>query len=282
MRFTVIISLFCCLGTRLARAQDLTARNAAVFAEAISVSTTPVVEIRSYTLLPGTRAAFHQLVVEKSLPMLQRWKIGVGGYGPSLQEDSSYYLIRVYTGLEERQRTEDAFYGSDEWKKGPREAILSKIIHYTTVILPVDTLLHITDKINAMIQTDTHAIDSAELSNLNRQFIENFIHQDVSRHNEIIHPDFVCIQNNGTVVGREEYLKEWATAYEHSGYTSFSYTNERIRIFGNMALVRSTTVYTKKVDGKTIQGNSVYTDTYLKESGHWKCVQAQITPVIVK
>ena len=107
------------------------------------------IEIRSYTLKPGTRDAFDRLVKEQSLPMLKRWKITVLGYGPSLQEDSSYYLIRAYPSLEARQKSEDAFYGSEEWKKGPREAIVSKIISYTTVILPADSILTLADRIRA-------------------------------------------------------------------------------------------------------------------------------------
>jgi len=121
--------------------------------------------------------------------------------------------------------------------------------------------------------------DNAQLSELNRQFIGNFIRQDVRRHDALLHHDFVCIESNGTIVGREKYLEDWATAYKTSGYTSFSYTDEVIRIFGNTALVRSKTVYTREVDGKTVQGNSIYTDTYVKENGSWKCIQAQITPV---
>ena len=222
----------------------------------------PVVEFRSYTLKPGTRDAFHQLVLEYSLPMLQRWKITVLGYGPSLQEDSSYYLIRAYPGLEARQQSEDAFYGSDEWKKGPREAIVSKIVGYTTVILPADSILHLAEKITRMTNITTHATDSAQLSELNRHFIENFVNQDTVRHNTIIHPDFVCIQGDGTIETREEYMKRWASGYSKSGYTSFSYTDELIRIFGNTALVRSKTVYTRTADGRSVHGNSIYTDTY--------------------
>jgi ketosteroid isomerase-like protein len=245
-------------------------------------SDSAVAEIRSYTLKPGTRDSFHRLVLDYSLPMLQRWKIAVLGYGPSLQEDSSYYLIRVYPSLEARQRSEDAFYGSSEWKKGPREAIISRIINYTTVIVPVDSLLRIAENAKTMIEKETRTRDSAELSALNRQFIENFVRQDAVRHDAIIHKDFVCIQNDGSVVGREDYMKGWSSAYTHSGYTDFSYTDETIRIFGDVALVRSKTVYTKKLGDKVVKGNSVYTDTYKKENGSWLCVQAQITPVAVK
>ncbi len=49
---------------------------------------------------------------------------------------------------------------------------------------------------------------------------------------------------------------------------------EHIRIFGNTALVKSKTNYTKTANGETVKGSSVYTDTYIKENGRWWCVQA--------
>jgi hypothetical protein len=131
-----------------------------------------------------------------------------------------------------------------------------------------------------MVWQSTYHADIGELSDLNRQFIENFIYEDTVRHNVISHPDFLCVQSDGTIESREDYMKRWASGYSKSGYTSFNYTDELIRIFGNTALVRSKTVYTKIVNGKTVHGNSVYTDTYVKEGGVWKCVQAQITPVM--
>jgi hypothetical protein len=99
---------------------------------------TRLIEIRSYNLKPGTRAAFHKLFVEASLPMLKRWQVDVVAYGASLHDDDSYYLMRAYASLEERQRSQDAFYGSDEWLKGPREALLAMIESYTTIVIEVD------------------------------------------------------------------------------------------------------------------------------------------------
>ena len=40
------------------------------------------VEIRSYNLKPGTRDEFHRLVLERSMPMLERWKVDVVGVRP--------------------------------------------------------------------------------------------------------------------------------------------------------------------------------------------------------
>ena len=121
--------------------------------------------------------------------------------------------------------------------------------------------------------------DSLQLSAINAQFIRNFLNQDAKAHGEIIHKDFVCIESNGGIVDRATYLKNWATDFDNSGYKTFTYSDEHIRIFGDIALVRSKTIYTKLVESKTITGYTIYTDTYKKENGKWQCVQVQITPV---
>ncbi len=96
------------------------------------------VEFRSYNLKPGTRDEFHRLVVEQSMPMLKRWKMDVVAYGPSAHDEISYYLIRRFDSLAHHEQSEDAFYGSDEWKQGPREAIIACIEDYTSFILELD------------------------------------------------------------------------------------------------------------------------------------------------
>lgn len=95
-------------------------------------------EIRSYTLKPGTRAEFHRLFVEEALPLLRRWGIDVVAGGPSPHDEDSYYLMRSFASLEEREQQEDAFYSSDDWRQGPREAVLARIECYTTIVLEVD------------------------------------------------------------------------------------------------------------------------------------------------
>jgi len=100
-----------------------------------------VIEIRTYKLVPGTGAAFHRTFVEESLPMLQRWGVEVVAFGSSLDDEDSYCLIRAYPSLEALQSSQDAFYGSDEWRDGPREAIVSRIESSGSVVLPASSLL---------------------------------------------------------------------------------------------------------------------------------------------
>ena len=97
-----------------------------------------ILEIRAYNLKPGTRDTLHHLFVTQALPMLQRWKVDVVAYGPALGEPDSYYLMRSYASLEDRQQSQDAFYGSDEWRKGPREPIIALIDSFTNAVIEVD------------------------------------------------------------------------------------------------------------------------------------------------
>jgi len=97
-----------------------------------------IIEILSYNLKPGTRPAFHQLMLEQSLPMLQRWQVDVVAFGPSLGDEDSYYLIRSYASVDDLQQSQDAFYGSAEWRQGPREAILALIDSHSSAVIEVD------------------------------------------------------------------------------------------------------------------------------------------------
>jgi NIPSNAP len=97
-----------------------------------------LVEIRSYNLKPGTREEFHRLFLEDAYPMLQRWNVDVVAYGPSLHDANSYYLMRRFDSLAHRAQSEDSFYGSAEWRQGPREAILACIESYAEVVLELD------------------------------------------------------------------------------------------------------------------------------------------------
>jgi len=57
---------------------------------------------------------------------------------PSLHDENSYYVIRRVDSLAQREDKEDAYYASDDWRKGPREAMLALIENYVDVVLEVD------------------------------------------------------------------------------------------------------------------------------------------------
>ena len=98
-----------------------------------------MIEILTLNLKPGTRDRFHQLYVTESLPRLKKWKVEVVAHGPSLHDENSYYVIWSFKSLEDRQETEDAFYGSDDWQKGPRTALLALIDNSATIVISAGT-----------------------------------------------------------------------------------------------------------------------------------------------
>ena len=99
-----------------------------------------IVEIRSINLKAGARKDFHHLYLENALPLLNRWHFDVVAYGPSLHDENSYYVIRRYDSLAQREQMEDAYYASDDWRKGPREAMLALMENYTDVVFELDEI----------------------------------------------------------------------------------------------------------------------------------------------
>src|SRR5215211_6352570 len=99
------------------------------------------IEIRTLTLKPNTRDQFHRLYLEEALPRLKRWNFDVVAHGPSLHDENTYYVIRRYDSLAEREQPEDAYYASDDWRQGSREAMLAPIESYTDIVLERDEVI---------------------------------------------------------------------------------------------------------------------------------------------
>ena len=99
---------------------------------------TRVVEVRTYTLHPGGAGEYERLFRDVALPMLERQGIDVVAAGPSLGDPNGYYLIRAFDDLAHRQRSEDDFYGTAEWRDGPREPVLALIDTYIDLVLELD------------------------------------------------------------------------------------------------------------------------------------------------
>jgi hypothetical protein len=98
-----------------------------------------VIEILTLDIKPGRRDEFHKRYVTKSVPRLKKWNFNLVAYGPSLHDADSYFVIRAFESLEDRQVSEDAFYSSDDWKQGPRDAILELVDHFAYAVVSDET-----------------------------------------------------------------------------------------------------------------------------------------------
>ena len=86
-----------------------------------------LVEIRTYALKPGRRAAFHALLSQQSVPLLAAAKIDVVAFGQSVTDADGYFLIRAFDDESHLRASQDTFYASAAWREGPRSAVIDCI-----------------------------------------------------------------------------------------------------------------------------------------------------------
>jgi len=99
-----------------------------------------MIEILTIQLNPGTRDAFHQLYLNESLPLQKKWNINVVAHGPSLHDADTYFVVRRFDNLADRQVKKDAFYNSDDWLRGPQTAMLDKIEQMSNLVVAEDAI----------------------------------------------------------------------------------------------------------------------------------------------
>jgi ketosteroid isomerase-like protein len=229
-----------------------------------------ILEIRGYNLKPGTRQAFHDLFVRDALPLLRRANVDVVAYGASVHDADSYFLMRAFTSVEDRQRSEDAFYGSAEWRSGPREAVLSRIVSYTTVVIAVDddTLRGLR---RAMPLRTASAADLDTLMALNEDYVRSVQRSDVARFEQILADDFLATLPDGTLLDRRAFLTHTAKPVTIADIAAH---DVNVRLMGDFAIVHARTTYTL-ADGKPGEGR--YTDVWAKRNGRWLAVAAHVT-----
>lgn len=85
------------------------------------------VELLQYILQPGIGQEFHEIMVGKSAPLHREAGIDIVAFGCSLHDEDSYYLLRAFANIEHMKASQEAFYESEAWQKGPRTAIIERI-----------------------------------------------------------------------------------------------------------------------------------------------------------
>lgn len=93
-----------------------------------------LVEIRSYKLKPGHGERF-VAAMAAALPMVRASGMDVVAFGRSDHEHESFFLIRAYADRAELVAQQEAFYGSDAWKLGPRQALIDCLDDYLNTLL---------------------------------------------------------------------------------------------------------------------------------------------------
>jgi hypothetical protein len=95
------------------------------------------------------------------------------------------------------------------------------------------------------------------------------MNSDVDWYRKHLAEGFVCIESDGSVLNRDQFLSDLA-----QGPDVADYNLESVNI--KVALVRATGIWNRKDGSVSI---SRFTDFYVQENEEWKAVSAQVTRV---
>lgn len=122
-----------------------------------------------------------------------------------------------------------------------------------------------------LVPTPASVSDLDVLLDLNRDYIRSVQNSDVSRFDEILAPDFMCSNPDGSLVDRERFLEQTAKPVEIADLEAH---DVQIRILGDIAIAHARTTYTQP-DGQPGAGR--YTDVWARRDGRWLAVSAHVT-----
>lgn len=108
------------------------------------------------------------------------------------------------------------------------------------------------------------------LRKLNEDYIRSVATSDVRRFDEILAPDFLNTNPDGSLVDKAQFLAQIAKLASVNGLKC---EDVRIRVLGDFAIIHGRTTYVKP-DGQA--GSGRYTDVWARREGRWLCVAAQV------
>lgn len=94
-----------------------------------------VLEIRIFTVHPGTRPEFDRISREGTVPLMRRLGINVVTHGPSLNNDDGYYLLRAFRSEDDRVTLSQSLYTTEEWETTYDAPVTAMIADYRTAVI---------------------------------------------------------------------------------------------------------------------------------------------------
>lgn len=113
--------------------------------------------------------------------------------------------------------------------------------------------------------------DRRTLERLNEEYVAAFMSADVGWYEEHLADDFVCIESDGSLLDKAQFLSNTAKGPDVADY---KLQKVDVRLYGDVGLVQATGLFIRQ---DRSSGMSRYTDVYAKTGEEWKAVSAQIT-----
>jgi hypothetical protein len=89
-----------------------------------------LLEIRTYTLRPGTRDEFVSWFETTVVPAMEAVGMRIVGSFTSVDDDDVFVYLRAFADADQRERQHQAFYQSPEWLDGMRDRAMQMELAY--------------------------------------------------------------------------------------------------------------------------------------------------------
>ena len=100
-----------------------------------------LLEMRFFTVKSGTREEFDRISREGTIPMMRRYGINVLDFGPMLNDEDGYFLLRAFRSEDDRVEKSQAIYATTEWEENYDAPVSAMIADYRTAVFPATRAL---------------------------------------------------------------------------------------------------------------------------------------------
>jgi ketosteroid isomerase-like protein len=122
--------------------------------------------------------------------------------------------------------------------------------------------------------------DEQTLIKIQREWAEARVKGDSSYARRVEANDCTIVWPDGSIVNKQQDLQ---TMTGDIVFTEFKIDDLRVRLYGATGIVVGQgTIRAQKGKQDLLGGKFVWTDTFVKQSGEWKVVGSQITPILEK
>ncbi len=134
---------------------------------------------------------------------------------------------------------------------------------------PLLTLLFLTFFIQARAQTTD---EKAVLDTETRRFAAQ-VSKDVAVLEQTLAPDVIYVHSTGVIDNKQSYID--AIRSGKSNYTAIEAQEQKIRLYGNTAIINGVCAVKMNNDNKPTEFKLRYTDVYIKKGSQWQLVSWQ-------
>ena len=94
-----------------------------------------IIEMRTYKIRSGKRTEFLEVLKSKGFPEHQ--KIGIKILGPflSIEDDDTFFWMRAFSDLKNREKMRDEFYEGKLWKEELEQKLMPILEKYEVVVV---------------------------------------------------------------------------------------------------------------------------------------------------